>query len=371
MHWSIVKKAAGLVLLGFFAVGIYLTNSGTLSLGVVEGSTAQQSVPAYVQPSFAGSRYKEIYLAGGCFWGTQAYFDRMIGVIYTNVGYANGATEETDYLSIASTGHAETVYVVYDPEKLPLETLLAYYYGIIDPTLVDQQGYDVGSQYRTGIYYVDAEDRAIIKQVTEEEQKKYGKPIVTEIEPLINYVVAEDYHQDYLVKNPWGYCHVDLSSIPQEKPRVEAGDYQKPVFEELRTRLTAEQFAITQNSGTETPFDNEYWDNDKPGIYVDVVTGEPLFLSSAQYDSGSGWPSFTRPIQDDVVTYVYDGSQLLPRIEVRSRVGDSHLGHVFFDGPRAEGGLRYCINSGALEFIPFELMEERGYGAFKTLLPDR
>ena len=131
-------------------------------------------------------------------------------------------------------GHAETVYVVYDPEKLPLETLLTYYYGIIDPTLVDQQAYDVGPQYRTGIYFVDEDDLEVIKKVTEEEQKKYRQPIVTQIEPLKNYVLAEEYHQDYLVKNPWGYCHVDLTSIPQEKPRVEAGDYQKPSLEELR-----------------------------------------------------------------------------------------------------------------------------------------
>jgi peptide methionine sulfoxide reductase msrA/msrB len=368
MRWNMSKQALGYIFTALFAVGICLTVSGSLFIGAAQEIDWEVNVQAQVQPNFANSRYKEIYLAGGCFWGTQAYFDRMIGVIYTNVGYANGVTEETDYYSLARTGHAETVYVVYDPEKLPLETLLTYYYGIIDPTLVDQQAYDVGPQYRTGIYFVDEDDLEVIKKVTEEEQKKYRQPIVTQIEPLKNYVLAEEYHQDYLVKNPWGYCHVDLTSIPQEKPRVEAGDYQKPSLEELRLLLTAEQFAITQDCETEYPFANEYWDNEELGIYVDIVTGEPLFLSTDQFHSGTGWPSFTRPIQADVVTYEHDASQLLPRIEVRSRVGGSHLGHVFRDGPREEGGLRYCINSAALEFIPYDEMDERGYGAFQVLL---
>lgn len=344
----------GILLLGLLLAGAFLAST--------------QSAQALVRPNFANSRYKEIYLAGGCFWGTQAYFDRMMGVVYTSVGYANGQTEETDYYSIAETGHAETVYVVYDPEELPLEELLTYYYGIIDPTLLNQQAWDIGTQYRTGIYYVDEEDLDIIRKVTEEEQKKHQKFIVTEIQPLRNYILAEDFHQDYLVKNPGGYCHVDLSSIPREKPWVDAADYQKPSLEEIREKLTAEQFAITQHNDTEYAFENEYWDHDELGIYVDIVTGEPLFLSIDKYDSGCGWPSFTRPIQGDVITYEEDHTLFIPRIEVRSRVGDSHLGHVFADGPRDEGGLRYCINSGALEFIPYDLMEARGYGQFMSLL---
>jgi len=360
MHSSALKKILGIVLFAVLIAGIYMVPT--------KNTKAEPVLPDRVLPNFADSRYKELYLAGGCFWGTQAYFDRMMGVIYTNVGYANGASDQTDYYSIDTTGHAETVYIVYDPEVLPLETLLTYYYGIIDPTVLNRQAYDVGTQYRTGIYYVDEEDLAIINQVTEEEQKKHKDRIVTEIQPLRNYVLAEDYHQDYLVKNPWGYCHVDLSSIPNEKPRVEAEDYYKPSLEEIRKMLTPEQFAITQEDDTEYAFDNEYWDNDELGIYVDIVTGEPLFLSTDKFDSGCGWPSFSRPIQSDVVIYNNDYSHLLARIEVRSRVGDSHLGHVFMDGPKEEGGLRYCINSGSLEFIPYDQMEERGYGAFQTLL---
>jgi peptide methionine sulfoxide reductase msrA/msrB len=347
-------------LLGVLLMGVYLGSSGN-------GQSADSIKPQALQ-NFAGSRYKEIYLAGGCFWGTQAYFDRMMGVVYTNVGYANGLSAETDYYSIDKTGHSEAVYVVYDPEVLSLETLLTYYYGIIDPTILNRQGNDVGTQYRTGIYYVDEEDLATIQKVTKEEQGKYRDPIVTEIEPLKNYVVAEEYHQDYLVKNPWGYCHVDLSSIPNEKPRVEAEDYQKPSLNEIKKMLTAEQYAITQENATERPFENEYWDHDELGIYVDIVTGEPLFLSTDKFDSGCGWPSFSRPIQDEVISFHEDYSFLLARVEVRSRVGDSHLGHVFTDGPKEEGGLRYCINSGALKFIPYEHMEAQGYGKFMSLL---
>jgi len=323
--------------------------------------------PLIVIPDYKNSRYKEIYLAGGCFWGVQAYFDRIIGIEYTNVGYANGESEKTDYYSIKKTGHAETVYVAYDPEKITLKELLGYYYGIIEPTSLNKQGNDIGTQYRTGIYYVDKEDKEVIESITQKEQTKYSKKIVTEIEPLKNYVLAEDYHQNYLEKNPGGYCHIDLSQIPGEKPKVNIEDYPKPPIDEIKKKLTALQFSITQENATESPFGNEYWDNKQAGIYVDIVTGEPLFLSLDKYDSGTGWPSFTRPIQWDVVTYHADDSLGMKRIEVRSRSGDSHLGHLFYNGPVKEGGLRYCINSGSLDFIPLDDMEEHGYEKFKVL----
>lgn len=318
-------------------------------------------------PDYKNSRYKEIYLAGGCFWGVQAYIDRIIGVEYTNVGYANGNSEETEYFSLKETEHAETVYVAYDPEKITLEELLGYFYGIIDPTSLNKQGNDVGGQYRSGIYYVDDDDREIIESVTESEQARLGKEIVTEIEPLKNYVLAEDYHQNYLYENPGGYCHINLNNIPREKPRVNLEDYPKPPLEETEEKLTDEQFSITQENSTEYAFGNKYWDNKEAGLYVDIVTGEPLFLSINKYDSGSGWPSFTRPIQWDVIIYNKDESSGMERIEVRSRSGDSHLGHLFYDGPVEEGGLRYCINSGALDFITLDELEERGYGKFKVL----
>ncbi len=317
-------------------------------------------------PDYKNSRYKEIYLAGGCFWGLQAYFDRMMGIEYTNVGYANGDSEKTDYYSIKKTGHAETVYVVYNPAKITLEELLGYYYEIIDPTSLNKQGNDVGTQYRTGIYYVNSEDKEVIENVTKNQQAKYNKKIVTEILPLKNYVLAEDYHQNYLDNNPGGYCHIDLSKVPREKPRVNINDYPKPSLDEIKKKLTPLQFSITQENATESAFNNEYWGNKEPGLYVDVVTGQPLFLSLNKYDSGTGWPSFTRPIQWDVVTYREDSSLGMKRIEVRSRSGDSHLGHLFYDGPKQETGLRYCINSGSLNFIPLDEMEKRGYVKFKV-----
>jgi peptide methionine sulfoxide reductase msrA/msrB len=320
-----------------------------------------------VIPDYKNSRYKEIYLAGGCFWGLQAYIDRIIGIEFTSVGYANGKTDQTDYSSIKETGHAETVYVVYDPEKISLARLLGYYYAVIDPTALNRQGNDMGGQYRSGIYYVDEEDREVIDSVTSDEQAKYNEKIVTEIEPLKNYVLAEDYHQNYLEKNAGGYSHIDLSEIPEVKPSVNSEDYPKPSTEEIKEKLTALQFSITQESSTESPFENEYWDNKEAGLYVDIVTGEPLFLSTDKYNSGTGWPSFTRPIQWNVLTYLTDNTAGMERIEVRSRSGDSHLGHLFYDGPAEEGGLRYCINSGALDFIKLDEMEKRGYGKFKVL----
>ncbi|MBM3699584.1 MAG: peptide-methionine (R)-S-oxide reductase MsrB [Actinobacteria bacterium] len=320
-----------------------------------------------VAPNYKDSRYKEIYLAGGCFWGVQAYIDSIIGIEYTSVGYANGESEETDYYSIKKTGHTETVYVVYDPDRIMLEELLGYFYGIIEPTSLNRQGNDAGTQYRTGIYYTDKEDKEIIDSVTQKEQAKYSEKIVTEIEPLKNYVLAEDYHQDYLDKNPGGYCHIDLTSIPQEKPKVSRAEYPKPPVDEIKEKLTDLQYSITQEDATESPFNNEYWDNKKAGIYVDIVTGEPLFLSINKYDSGTGWPSFTRPIQWDVINYYVDSSSGMNRIEVRSRSGHSHLGHLFYDGPVEEGGLRYCINSGSLDFIALDEMEEYGYGKFIVL----
>lgn len=329
-----------------------------------EKDSSEGVVSAEPMPDYSNSRYKEIYLAGGCFWGVQAYFDRMLGVVYTNVGYANGESEDTDYYSIGETGHAETLYVVYDPDILSLEELLGYFYGIIEPTILNRQGNDIGTQYRTGIYYVEPLDLETIKSVTEQEQKKYNEPIVTEIEELQNYVLAEEYHQDYLVKNPGGYCHVDLSNIPRERPAVYKNAYPKPSDSEIRSKLTSLQYSITQENATETPFQNPYWNNEDHGLYVDIVTGEPLFLSLDKFDSGSGWPSFTRPVQREVLTYHRDESLGMARIEVRSRSGDSHLGHVFDDGPVEEGGLRYCINSGALRFIHEDDLEKEGYGGF-------
>lgn len=303
---------------------------------------------------------KEIYLAGGCFWGVEAYFERVDGVVDVTVGYANGKSDTTNYKLIGQTGHAETVHIQYDKSEVGLRDLLLHYFRIIDPTSKNKQGNDVGSQYRTGIYYTDKEDETTIKQALEELSKKFDKPVVVENLPLDHYVLAEDYHQDYLKKNPNGYCHINVNAAAY--PVIDESKYKKPSDEEIKKKLTKEEYEVTQNSDTERAFSNRYWDKFEDGIYVDVVTGEPLFSSKDKFESGCGWPSFSRPISPDVARYKEDTSYNMKRTEVRSRAGDSHLGHVFTDGPEDKGGLRYCINSLSIKFIPKAEMEAKGYG---------
>ncbi len=305
---------------------------------------------------------KEIYLAGGCFWGLEEYMSRLHGVFDVTSGYANGNTENPTYEQVChqNTGHAETVHVRYDSEEVDLKTLLQYYFRVIDPTSLNKQGNDRGSQYRTGIYYIHDDQIPIIQEVIDEEQKKYEKPIVVEVEPLKHYFLAEEYHQDYLKKNPNGYCHIDMSLA--DDIIIPENLYQKPSEEEIKNTLSPIQYEVTQENGTERPFTHEYWDQFAKGIYVDVVTGEPLFLSTDKFESSCGWPSFAKPIDQDVIQYVDDKTFNMIRTEVRSRIGDSHLGHVFDDGPRALGGLRYCINGSSLKFIPYEEMDQEGYG---------
>ncbi len=317
---------------------------------------------------------KEIYYAGGCFWGVEEYFARIPGVFDVTVGYANGNTENPTYEEVCSqkTGHAETVHVKYDPGVVSLKTLTEQFFKIINPVSVNKQGNDIGSQYRTGIYYVDENDRPMLEAVMSEVGKKYSKPLAVELMPLANFYLAESYHQDYLRKNPNGYCHISFDSLkdiqPEKKVKVDPAKYSKPSDEELKKNLTREQYNVTQHAGTERAFSGKYWDHKEPGIYVDVVTGEPLFTSADKFESGCGWPSFTRPIDPEVVTEHMDTSHGMRRTEVKSRVGDSHLGHVFEDGPKDKGGLRYCINSVSIRFIPYADMDRLGYGEFKPLV---
>ena len=301
----------------------------------------------------------EIYLAGGCFWGLEEYFSRIEGVEETTVGYANGQVESTNYQLIHQTDHAETVHLVYDEKRVSLREILLYFFRVIDPLSVNKQGNDVGRQYRTGVYYTDQADKAVIEQVFAEQEKQLGQKIAVELEPLRHYVLAEDYHQDYLKKNPGGYCHINVNDAYQ--PLVDPGQYEKPTDVELKEQLTEEQYQVTQHSATERPFHNAYNATFEEGIYVDVTTGEPLFFAGDKFESGCGWPSFSRPIARDVLKYYEDKSHGMERIEVRSRSGNAHLGHVFTDGPESAGGLRYCINSAALRFIPKEKMEAEGY----------
>ena len=309
---------------------------------------------------------KEIYFAGGCFWGVEEYFSRIPGVYDAVSGYANGNTEQPTYEEVCSdnTGFAETVRVRYDPAVVSLRILTGQYFKIIDPVSVNRQGNDRGTQYRTGIFYTEEKDCASIRPVMAEIQKDYSGPLAVELAPLQNFYPAEDYHQDYLQKNPGGYCHIDFSSLEDLTVRANGTVGIRIPEKELREELTPLQYDVTRNAATERPFTGEYWDSKEPGLYVDIVTGEPLFTSADKFDSGCGWPSFTKPIEPEAVTQQEDNSHGMNRVEVRSHDGDSHLGHVFEDGPRESGGLRYCINSASLRFIPLSRMEEEGYGDY-------
>ena len=314
------------------------------------------------------SELKSIYFAGGCFWGVEAYFSRIKGVKNVTSGYANGTGDNPSYEDVikGDRGFAETVQVKYDPQRVALADLLNYYFKIIDPTILNKQGNDIGIQYRTGIYYDNDTDFTVITTALKQEQEKYDDPIVTEVLPLTNYFLAEEYHQDYLEKNPNGYCHIDLSILDNEMIKVDPALYPRPSDEEIKNKLTAEQYQVAVLNDTETAYSNDYWDLYEPGIYVDVVTGEPLFASTDKYDSFCGWPSFTKPILPELVTYHVDASYNMMRNEVRSRAGDIHLGHVFDDGPVELGGKRYCINSASILFVPLADMKDKGYRPFNS-----
>lgn len=327
--------------------------------------------PTFYQPnSRTPVRTDTIYLAGGCFWGLEAYFQRIHGIVDAVSGYANGRTAFPSYEAvIRGSGHAETVKVVYDIDTLTLDNVLEYFLRVIDPTSVNKQGNDRGIQYRTGVYYEKPEQEAIIARALQREQGKYRAPIVVENKPLQHFYEAEQYHQDYLIKHPNGYCHIDVNLA--DKPLTETlvkpkgfdmKTYQKPSPEVLRQLLTPEQYRVTQENGTEFAFSHAYDHLFEPGIYVDVVSGQPLFSSADKYDAHCGWPSFTQPIAPEVVTEHHDFSHRMHRIEVRSQAADSHLGHVFPDGPRDKGGLRYCINGASLRFVPLDQMQAQGYG---------
>lgn len=311
-----------------------------------------------------------IYLAGGCFWGLEKLMQSIPGVTDAVSGYANGTGEaDANYRTVVGgkTGFRETVKVTYDPERVSLDALLLAYFYVIDPTVENRQGNDVGSQYQTGVYYVDDESRETVERIAALERGRRTK-FVVEIGPLVNFFPAEEYHQNYLDKNPGGYCHIPRAEIELfSRLRIDPGDYRKPAAEVIRDRLTDEQYRVTQQSATEYPFQNEFWNQFEKGIYVDVVTGEPLFSSTDKFESSCGWPAFSRPIEKPAVVELPDNSHGMRRTEVRSRAGDSHLGHVFTGDRESPNGVRYCINSASLRFIPYEKMEQEGYGELLNL----
>ena len=313
---------------------------------------------------------KTSYFAGGCFWGVQKFFDQFDGVISTEVDYANGPDQVPSYHEVCrGSGHAETVKVSYDEERISLTDLVNYYFMVIDPLSVNRQGNDEGIQYRTGIYYTEDAQRPEIEVVYLAQENQSGRKLAVELGPIRNYFPAEAYHQKYLENNPGGYCHIpwNMFRLEQELHTAMGKRSGRETPEALRARIGNLAYEVTQNAATERPFTGPYDSFFEKGLYVDIVSGQPLFVSTDKYDSGCGWPAFTRPVREDAVIEHTDTTHGMIRTEVRSREANSHLGHVFPDGPRETGGLRYCINSAALRFIPYHRLEAEGYGEYAAL----
>lgn len=336
------------------------------------------ALTAFAAAEKPAEEYKTAILGGGCFWCMESPFEQLEGVVDVLAGYSGGDEKNPRYEEVAGgrTGHIESVKVVYDPEKITFKELLDTFWRYIDPTDPGGQFADRGDHYKTAIFYNSEEEKGVAERSKDElgASGVFDKPIATAIRPAKDFYPAEDYHQDYYKKNVVHYEAYKVGSgragflerTWKNRPMAKDSEYSKPSEQELQSRLNKMQYEVTQKDGTEPPFQNEYWDNKKTGIYVDIVSGEPLFSSIDKFESKTGWPSFSRPLVDKNIVDKKDVKFLMVRTEVRSTGGDSHLGHVFDDGP-APTGLRYCINSASLRFVPLEDMEAEGYGEFLPL----
>jgi peptide methionine sulfoxide reductase msrA/msrB len=384
------------------------------------------SKPADIQTAESANqvaRHKTAILAGGCFWSLESDFAKLPGVVDITVGYSGGRSKNPTYATYASKGHREAIFIAYDPERITFRGLIEYFIKHIDPTDRSGSFVDRGRQYSPAIYVADDQEKQAAEEVIAaiNRAKVFRRPIAVPILARVEFWPAEPYHQDYhlhhhdsyqqyrascgrdsFIMQHWGLEASRLSlpgSVPSGDVREEESEgdgekgdqnkspnelskapsldeepdkpwekFRKPSVTELKKKLTKIQLRVTQSDQTEPPFLNEFWDHHEEGIYVDVVSGEPLFASTQKFESGTGWPSFVRPIENRYLVYQDDYSQFPVRTEVRSKFGDSHLGHVFHDGPPDRGGLRYCMNSAALRFVPRSRMQDEGYGMYIGLL---
>ncbi len=380
-----IYKQSSMVVLGIIITLVII------ALEIV--SVRHQSSNTTPMSSSATVTTKTAMFAGGCFWCVEADFEKLTGIVSVVSGYAGGTTDNPTYENYAQGGHREVVEVTYDPTKTSYLHLVEHILLYSDPTDATGSFHDRGAQYTPAIYYDTDEEKTIAEGAITKMNAEgiYDKPITIPVLPRVKFWPAEEYHQGYAAKNPIRYKfyrggsgrdafiskHIDKVPKDDEAPvaqvtkdasgNADFTHFQKPSDEVIKETLSPLQYKVTQQEGTEPNFNNEYDTNKADGIYVDRISGEPLFSSRDKYDSGTGWPSFVKPIEPDDVTLHEDEGLFSTRTEVRSHYADSHLGHVFDDGPKEQGGKRYCMNSAALLFIPKEQMEAKGYGKYLAL----